>query len=317
VIAGANASGATASRVNFLDPGAATFTSTNWVDVESGFESIIGAATLGDLVFVFKHTRAYVFYGESIDGTGQPVFNYRALNLGDRIRPYDAAGGIKPGRISSDGNYLYYVASRGVYRTNGGPPELISGPITPAFRNEVAALTGFDNGETYVLATQDRLYVGSRLATTVLVLEKANGQWVIYAFPSVAMAPSTDLRSAYTVNARRLVTLTPTVTTDLGLGLDWFWQSGKYPLAGPGQVAVAPLHSVVGTGTVTMALNSDLYSTQTATVTLGTAPTPAEGWASPLDQEGRWMQTSLSGTGPATISEIKHFVSLVKPAGIG
>jgi hypothetical protein len=38
----------------------------------------VGAATL----FVFKQTKFFVFYGNSTDGSGNPVFNYRSVDLG-------------------------------------------------------------------------------------------------------------------------------------------------------------------------------------------------------------------------------------------
>jgi hypothetical protein len=85
--------------------------------------------------------------------------------------------------------------------------------------------------------------------------------------------------------------------------------------SGP-QVAVVPETSLDGYGTVTLSLLSDLYAAQSASVTLGTNPTVSEGWPTPLDQEGRWLQYTLSGTGQALVSRMQHQVSFVKPAGI-
>jgi hypothetical protein len=102
-----------------------------------------------------------------------------------------------------------------------------------------------------------------------------------------------------------------------GTAIAWSYASGKYPLSSdPGRVATTRESSLVGTGTVTLRLDSDLYSNQSASATLGTAPTPAEGWPQPLDQEGVWLQHTLSGTGAALVSRLTHHVSFVKPAGV-
>lgn len=45
-------------------------------------------------------------------------------------------------------------------------------------------------------------------------------------------------------------------------------------------------------------------------VTLGASDT-AEGWLQ-KDQEGHWFQHTLSGTGPASVSRITHYVSSVR-----
>jgi hypothetical protein len=317
VIAGADMSALHADRVNFLDPGATTFTSTNWVSLEPGRERITGVTTVGELVFVFKESRMYVFYGESTDADGQPIFNYRPVNLGDRIRPRGSEGGGPPGRFGSDGQYAYFVATRGVYRTAGGPPELISGALTPIFRGEVTAITGFDDANTFVCATQDRLYVSGAGANATLVYEKATGQWSVYSFMSTAMAAALNPRSVYTVAAsRRLALLSPSYTTDLGSAISWSYASGKYPLADPGLVWTTQESCMDGFGTVTLRLDSDLYSNQSASATLGTSPTVAEGWPANVDQEGRWMQHTLSGSGVAQVNRLTHYLRSVKPAGV-
>jgi hypothetical protein len=318
VIAGANSAGFNADRVNFLDPGAATFTSTNWVDLALGQERITGIATLGDDVWVWKESVAYIFYGESIDADGQPVFNYRTLNLGDRIIAGTSGVPCPPGRFSADGDAVYWIGSRGVWRSSGGPPVLVSAPISAVFRNEyTGALAGFNSAATFVTATPDRLYVGSFGFAATFVYEKSTGLWTMYAINSTAMAPRADPRTVYSVaSARRVAESTPGHTTELGGALSWSYQSGRYPLSDPGRVAITTETSLVGSGDVAIVLDSDLYASQVGTVTLGTAPATAEGWPSPLDQEGTWLQYTLSGTGLATIDRITHYVSAVKPAGL-
>lgn len=321
VIAGANTSGPGPDRVNFSDADTAgPFTSTNWVDISPGDEVITGAVTLGTDVIVFKQTRAYVFYGESVDADGGVVFNYRVVELGDRIAAFTNTFST-PGRFSADQNAVYFVASRGVYAFNGSSPTLISGALNAFFRDESSVFgTGWGRDSTaFTCATADRVYVSALDKNWTFVLDKATGQWTAYNFVASAMAPSTSVRSAYLMNTEsnaRLALLSPASTADYGVAIDWSYQSGRYPLADPGQVAVVPETSLLGSGTVTLRLDSDLYSNLNASTTLGTAPAVAEGWPGPVDQEGTWLQYTLSGSGSASVAQLKHFVSSVKPTGV-
>jgi hypothetical protein len=109
-----------ASRVKFSDPGdAETWGANNYVDLTpNDGEVITGMVAWRDQLFVFKQNQFFVFYGNSTDGSGNPVFNYRTVDTG--------VGAVN-GRFSTcvaapDG--VYFMSARGVYRTTGGsPPE--------------------------------------------------------------------------------------------------------------------------------------------------------------------------------------------------
>lgn len=301
------------SRVHFSNAGTSeTWTANDFVDVDPGSgENIIGIQAIGNSVIVFKNTKAFIFYGVSTDADGLPIFGYRAVSLGDWL-PYVTGTIATSGRFGSDGDFVYYVASRGVYRIGeGGTPVLLSGDISPVFEDSATYGTF-----TFATATADRVYVGG--TTKTLVLEKSTGQWSIYSFSSQAIlpAPIPAPRETWMMCSSRLVELDTATTTDLGSAIAWSYTSGRYALGDPGRVAVTLDSSVVGSGTVAMSVTTDLYGTLAGPgATLGTAPATAEGWPM-TDQEGTWFQHTLSGTGAAAVNRLTHHISFVKPAGV-
>lgn len=313
VTVGAGAAGANTDRIWFSDAGAVTFGANNWVEVDPTREKITGYAELGTLFIVFKQTRMYVFYNVSVDTDGNPVFNYRAVNLGDTITASKTSG--MPGRMSSDGQYAYFVAARGVYRTTGGPPELISTQLAAIFRSELVAFgsSWSSSPTTWAQATPDRVYIGDEgNAPGLLVLDKATGQWVWYTTKGTALCSDGHPRGGYVLDVTfGRLTQFQAGTDDIGSPISWSWQSGLYDLSQRGLTSISRESSIRGTGTVTLTLSSDLYSDQSGSVTLGTAPTIAEAWLQ-KDQEGLYWQHSVSGTGSASVSSITHYVTFVK-----
>lgn len=118
------------SSVNFSDPGAPeTFGATNWVDLDPGDgEEIMGIVAWREYVFVFKQTKFWVFYGESTDSTGGPVFNFRKVNTG--------LGLAAPRALTAGREGVYFLDRTGIYRTTGGNPELLSDVIDPFFAGD-------------------------------------------------------------------------------------------------------------------------------------------------------------------------------------
>lgn len=320
VAAYAGVGGVNLNRVHFSDPDAPeTWTSTSWVDLKPDTESITGVVVVGETVVVFKETHAFAFQGVSTLSDGSALFNYRAINLGDRIS-YVATSG----RFCSDGDYAYFLAARGVYRMpyGMGTPQLLSTAISPVFRGEVTAIP---NNFTFVADAGGRLYVGGPTSTVTLVYDKATGQWSAYGVQASAVASiAATPRTAWMMDAsaKRLTKLDPTTSTDLGNAISWSYTSGLYSPAGdPGRVAISLESQLVGSGTATLQVattggamsSSGSFDTGSA-VTLGTAPAIAEGWQQ-LDREGAWWQHKLSGTGAATVSALTHYLNFVKPSG--
>lgn len=313
------------SRVAFSGAGTPeTFGANDFVTLTPGDGSrITGLVSVQDKVVAFKRDRMFVFTGESVDGTGSPVFDYF---------PIERYGALVPPAVGDEG--VYFFDGRVVWLWNGaGMPTRISAPIEP-FLDGTGTINGGTGDYAVIFATQmwysnGRLWmsVPSSLSSTVratLVYHARTQTWTSYSMPVGGVAtlratskqPITYWQTGDIAAAMAIYRVDPTVSTDDGTAIAWSHQTGKYPLANPGLVAVTDVQSLVGTGTVTLAIDSDLYPTQTASATLGTAPTPAEGWPQPLDQEGTWLQTTLSGSGPASVSRLNHYVSSVKPSGV-
>jgi hypothetical protein len=117
------------SRVRFSDAGLPeTYTANSYVDLIPGDnEEITGICTWRDKVFVFKQTKFFVFYGTSADSTGSrssttaPSRRGRARSDTSRCVAMDDA--------------VYFSNTSGLFRTTGGPPEKVSGPVDPLFKH--------------------------------------------------------------------------------------------------------------------------------------------------------------------------------------
>lgn len=120
------------SRVQFSDPNAPeTWTSANFVDLLPGDgEEIVGMANFRSFLIVFKHSKFFVFFGNTTDATGGTVFNYRTIETGLTIPPQVAYSG-RPVVAGDEG--VYFLAKDGVYLTDGGYPRKVSAALDPLF----------------------------------------------------------------------------------------------------------------------------------------------------------------------------------------
>lgn len=286
------------SRVHFSDAGAPeTWTTTNFVDLNPGDgEVITGVCPLGDNVIVFKQTRAYVFYGASTSGTGTPVFNYRTVNLGD----YITAGNLTSGRFSCDGEAIYYVASRGLYRMTGDSPTLIS---QDALGDALVSGGYISPSSAYTLATMDKIYVGDGAGGSLVVLEKATGDFSLYTTIASALLDAKSPRAAYAYDttADRLTTFDPTLYTDLGSTLSATYSTAEFDCGTPNQKRVRRawaqgrwLTSSPATMTLRMNVDGTLGGvTTTLAEASGTAPQFL-----PQSAQGYTYSLIATGTGP-------------------
>jgi hypothetical protein len=115
------------STVRFSVEGDPTnFQPTHYVDLTPGDgEEIVGVASWRDLVFVFKQSKFFIFYGNSVDDDGDPVFNYR---------PVDAGVGLaSPRALAVAEQGVYFLARTGIYFTAGQQPSRVSDLVEPIF----------------------------------------------------------------------------------------------------------------------------------------------------------------------------------------
>ncbi len=174
-------------RVLFSDEGnPTTFGANNYVDLHPGSgEPITGVASFNDQTFVFKATEFFVFHSTTDDPLGEPVFNYRHVA---------GAGSMGPVCVAPEG--VYFMDRRGVWRSRGGSPELVSRILDPLFLGHAslfyqggsAATAALDDARLWW--SQGRLYLAFTTGSTndrLAVFSPGEGWWTLFDIPVSAM----------------------------------------------------------------------------------------------------------------------------------
>ena len=86
-----------------------------------------GAARL----FIFKNSTLFVFYGESIDSEGNPIFNYRSVKLPAEARCRAFTSGCSNGPATVGPDAVYYLSRDGVWATTGDVPFKVTDASVP------------------------------------------------------------------------------------------------------------------------------------------------------------------------------------------
>ena len=315
------------SRVIFSDAGAPdTFTYSdaanpntgNYIDLSPGDgEAISAIVPWRDLLFAFKRTKFFVFYGSTVDITGNAIFNYRPITakVGGTgqygTTAYDPATTAVAGR---DG--VYFVADDGVYRTAGDTPQKVSGALDPWFRGEsladatsLPAYTG-DFAHASVSADARFVYVRAENQDVTFVFDPVTDSWTVYdlAINSAVAYSTANTSSNLTAfgTTGKVLVYGEAYTDDEGTAIDWLWQSGWYDLGSPERKATRET-VLWGTGNPTLSVftdhvSSDLYA---GPVTLGTSPAVIEG-RQRIARRGVFFSHKLSGSTPATVHRVTH-----------
>lgn len=169
------------SRVRFSDAGDPhTFGTNNRVDLDPGDgEEITALVSWREYVFAFKQTKFFVFYGNDTDTSGEPIFNVRGV--------YGA--GVRLGNVVTAGvDGVYFLDRRGVYRTTGGNPVLLSRQVEPLFAPISDSSSSRIDGDSGALPqlhwADDRLYLaystGGPANNRVLVHHTSDGWWSLW-----------------------------------------------------------------------------------------------------------------------------------------
>jgi hypothetical protein len=268
------------SSVRFSDPGLpTTWGANNYVDLNPGDGSqITGLAVWGGGLYVFKDTSIYVFTQTATDSTGQPEFIYRQVDA--------QVGCSSPRAITVGRDGIYFLNSRGVYRTQGYQSQLMSSIIDPFFYGTPSDFFASDTLNQSALSAcamawdHELLYIaaptgGSTVNDRMLVFDPRVGWWSLYDLPAAALtsfqvsAGQSDLVFALSSGTNDVGHHSNLFTTDNGAAITSRWRSGWFDLQyrrhfiGTEQKTIREC-KLWGTGTFSIGIGHDYQSAANA-----------------------------------------------------
>jgi hypothetical protein len=320
--------GTNVSRVQFSDPGAPeTFGANNYVDLDPGDgEPITAIAAWHELVFVFKQTKYFVFYGTSTGPTGDPVFNYRPV----RITGAYADNSIltRPAIAGTEG--VYFFDGRSVWLTSGGEPTRVSSAIDPYLQAKTlpffSSASGLDTSS--IFASISLSYAVGRLwltlpassGSTTFVYDPELATWMLWNMPVTSAtqvrlsADNEELVFASTTNGS-VYRFGPAYSDDNGTAITSRYRSGLYDLGIPDAEKDIRATRVYGTGAPTFKMSKDFGSLGTGqALTLGTSPAIASGMATNNPRPATLFSYELSGTSAWSVQRLAHQIRGQRPA---
>lgn len=245
------------STVFFSDAGApATYPANNFVHLRPGDgEEIRAMVAWRELMLVFKESVVFVFYGTSTNEAGDPVFNYRSIDLPDTLDGNS--------RVTAGDDGVYFTTSRGVYRTGGDIPQ----PVGLALHSPTAAWPTFVD----LKFANGRLYAST--STGVYVLDAEVGVWLYFELLAGQRAGAFTEWNAKTYfgSGTEVYSFTLGATTDAGTAIASRYASGYSDLGTPDPKVVRE-EQISGTGTVTFTPVADGTDATTTSLVLGAAP---------------------------------------------
>ena len=331
VVAGTTAGGgpngaiSSGSHVWFSMPGdAEEYEPTAFVQLNPGDgEEITGCVAFGGMILVFKETRCFIFFGVSADDDGRPVFNFRSVELGTRIR---TPGAKRAENIVAGNDSVYFVADHGVYAMTGAEPSLLSDELEPLARSQ--ALVGpivTTLGERRWVHAAGIAYMGEAICVglesggivdRVLKFDLRKQAWTIVSAALncfVAWNEQTNTRSRIFFSGtgagnRRVYFYTPATDADASAAdLDPRWQSGFYELEDADEKTL--VHTKVwGTGEPELKVAEDYKALGKATkYKLGAAPVIAQAQKQ-KGQTATLFSHQISGVAPWSVQRIDRYV---------
>jgi hypothetical protein len=331
VIAGTTAGGgpngaiSSGSHVWFSNPGdAEAYEGTAFVQLNPGDgEEITGCVAWGGMIFVFKETRCFIFYGVSADNDGKPVFNFRSVELGTRIK---APGAKHAENIVAGNDSVYFVADHGVYASTGAEPSLLSTDLDPLARSQalvgpVATTLGTRRwvdaaGLAYL---GEAIYVGLESAGVVdrvLKYDLRKQAWTVLTTALnciVGWAEQTDNRgrvffSGTGAGNRRVYFFTAATDADASAATPSpRWQSGFYDLEDADEKTLINC-KMWGSGDVDLKVAEDFGALGAATTfKLGKAPAVAQQQRQ-KGQTATLFSHQLSGAAPWSVQRLDRYL---------
>lgn len=317
------------SHVFFSKPGEPeAYESTAFVQLNPGDgEQIVGMASWGREIYVFKETSCFIFYGISDDIEGKPIFNFRTVDLGTRALAQRGEGApvVVAGR---DG--VYFAARDGIWVTTGGTPV----PVAPGLnfnenaRNPRTELGGipfpswtqvkglcYGNGALYVniaetageglIAVKRMLKID--LESGKVTLWKTNLNAFTFWAPTWEGAPRLFFSGAGEAN-KGVFFFTPAVNTDPVVTMEPYYQSGGYGIADNPDEKTVTWTKVWGTGEPTVAIGEDYKAVSRSKVyKLGEGNAIAQAQHN-QDQSATIFSHRISGTAPWSVQRLTRYL---------
>lgn len=319
--------GSSPTRIWFSEPGQPEhFESTAYVELNPGDgEQIVTGATWGRDVFVLRERHLHVFYGISADEEGKPIFNFRTIDLGTRVR-----GKCVVGREG-----VYFLAEDGVWVTDGGPPALVTDMANLSqFRRDGRALLGGHSFPSWneakgIAYVDECLYVGFLeeegtgpaidrlmkldLETGRLTYWTANLRDFISWSPTWAGVPRIVFSGGDEEHSGVFL-FTPAADEDVVVDMTPYWISGRYDLGDPDEKTVT-VTKIWGSGRVDVAVASDFGEFgATKTFALGEGSAVEKGEL----QRGRtstFLSHKISGAAPWSVQRITRYLRETRVSG--
>jgi hypothetical protein len=257
---GPGANPSSPSHVYFSDPGdPETWLTLDYVQLTPGDgEKIQGAVGWRELVFVFKESKFFVFYGNSQNAAGDPIFNYRPVEGG--------VGLASPFGIATTRNGVYFVGPDGLYRTTGSSAEKVSDAVEPLWTGNTS---GYYTGGTIsditscrLTAVDDTIYMAftSTEGQRVLVHDTDTGWFSLYDLPAkwvhgfggTLWFTTTGLPDDYDLIAEHR----RTDPDDNGTAIQARWRSGWLDFNSP-DIKVVRASKLWGNGRTSIGMSTD------------------------------------------------------------
>lgn len=261
---GPSAGTSSPSHAYFSDAGdPETFGASNYVQLTPGDgEQIQAAISWREYLFVFKESRFFVFAGEGTDSSGNPIFDYRAIDTG--------VGLVGPKAVCATETGVYFASRRGVFLTTGAEPVKVSGPVDPIFLG--GAESYFLGGDLdHSLATsiclgthRDSLYVGYSTATAnnrALVYDFTEGWWSLWDTPASCfgqfrISSEEELIFGYASGSNRVGRMNSSLLSDAGTAISSRYRMGFSDYGIPENKAIRQV-KLWGSGKCFSALSAD------------------------------------------------------------
>ena len=320
------------SYVWFSNPGdPATWDANDYVQLTPGDgEKVMGAIAWRELVFVFKQTKFFVFYGNSVAGDGTPIFNYRPVEGG--------VGLASRFGIAATPNGVYFVGDDGLYVTTGSSAQKVSDSVEPLWSGATSDYyTGgviSTIGNTSMASLDSVLYMAFTTAggQRVLVHDTDAGWFSLFSFPAKYVHA---FDGALWFGDAALYEHKLAYTDDDGTAINARWRSGWLDFGSP-DIKVFRASKMWGRGQTNVSLSTDFgvptgnllpvnFTATGSGAQWNTSTWGGTTWASNADlvpkqrrqaERGTTFSFTISGSAPWALHRATHQIRQVRQPGI-